>query len=184
MSIQWTVVALVLYVEVIFLILLMVPYIPQRIWKDIFERDLVQSICSYFNYASMGGAIVLVLFCLDAIRDINKYGYIDVPIPEQYQLHQADTTIHMRLFRAQRNFYISAFAIFLHLICRRMLDLVLTGESTFGVGATPSTSTVGNLRDIGAVNAENNETKAQLASMKDEQSKLQKEYDEYKKSHP
>merc|ERR1712002_430014 len=41
----------------------------------------------------------------------------------------AQMQTHMRLFRAQRNFYISGFALFLCLVIRRMVSL-LAGNAT------------------------------------------------------
>ncbi len=37
--------------------------------------------------------------------------------------------MHMRLFRAQRNFYISGFALFLCLVIRRLVALISTGAT-------------------------------------------------------
>ncbi len=42
-----------------------------------------------------------------------------------FPLHQ----MHMRLFRAQRNFYISGFALFLCLVIRRLVGLISTGAT-------------------------------------------------------
>ena len=55
-----------------------------------------------------------ICFLLDAIREMRKYSDEQEHSAEQHGGH-LDTQIqmHMRLFRAQRNFYISGFALFL-----------------------------------------------------------------------
>lgn len=64
---------------------------------------------------------VLILFLLDAIREMRKYsthehgGDVHLNVEMQHS---------MRLFRAQRNFYISGFAIFLVLVIRRLVTLI------------------------------------------------------------
>lgn len=52
---------------------------------------------------------------LDAIREVKKYGNADLSIEDKFATPNADTMIHMRLFRAQRNLYIAGFALFLYL---------------------------------------------------------------------
>jgi B-cell receptor-associated protein 31 len=55
-----------------------------------------------------------LFFCADAIREMKKYSE-DGEASEHSHGGHLDTQIqmHMRLFRAQRNFYISGFALFL-----------------------------------------------------------------------
>lgn len=62
---------------------------------------------------------------LDSVRETQKYASVDINLGATTQLPaQADTLIHLRLFRAQRNFYLSGFAIFLWLVCRRMIEMI------------------------------------------------------------
>jgi len=69
---------------------------------------------------------ILVLFFLDAIREMRKYS--DDPQDSSHSHHDGHLDVqmqtHMRLFRAQRNFYISGFALFLCLVIRRMVTLL------------------------------------------------------------
>ena len=64
-------------------------------------------------YVIAGAAILLLLF-FDAIREVNKYTNADVSMERMHNAN-ADAVINMRLFRAQRNLYISGFALFLWL---------------------------------------------------------------------
>lgn len=66
---------------------------------------------------------LLCLLFLDAIREMRKYSN------EEYDLTvnpKAEMQAHMKLFRAQRNFYISGFALMFSLIIRRIVTLLTT----------------------------------------------------------
>jgi B-cell receptor-associated protein 31 len=51
----------------------------------------------------------------DAIREVRKYHTADLSMEVTMHTANSDAVIHMRLFRAQRNLYISGFALFLWL---------------------------------------------------------------------
>lgn len=93
------------------------PYKWNRFFKSKFLSMLAQQAHLYF-FLIMG---VLVLFLLEAIREMRKYsnhensGEVHLNVEMQHS---------MRLFRAQRNFYISGFAIFLVLVIRRLVTLI------------------------------------------------------------
>lgn len=61
---------------------------------------------------------------LDAIREMRKYSDSEDGRDHQHLDHEMQT--NMRLFRAQRNFYISGFALFLFLVIRRLVTLIST----------------------------------------------------------
>ncbi|KFD55254.1 hypothetical protein M514_03895 [Trichuris suis] len=61
---------------------------------------------------------------IDGIREVRKYSEADKSMDIQYHTAQADAIVHMRLFRAQRNLYISGFALFLWFVIRRVVDLI------------------------------------------------------------
>jgi len=82
--------------------------------------------------------MVLIVLFLDAVREVQKYSG-----PEPMQDAKANPNLfdhlHMKLFRAQRNLYISGFSIFLWLIMRRVITLLnqvaTTLENTAGLQA-------------------------------------------------
>lgn len=55
-----------------------------------------------------------VPFCLDAVREVRKYSIKEIGVDAKLQPNMFDH-LHMKLFRAQRNLYISGFAVFLWL---------------------------------------------------------------------
>jgi len=127
MSFQWTAIAVILYSEMAFIVLMMLPWIRPPIWAKIFRSRLVRALEHYsyiFKY-TLGG--ILTLLFLDAVRETRKYSVADqsMDVTQHMAGAQADTLIHMRLFRAQRNLYISGFTIFLALVIYRMIQLVI-----------------------------------------------------------
>jgi hypothetical protein len=52
----------------------------------------------------------------DAIREVQKYSSVG-DLPDVMLAAGADTTIHMRLFRAQRNLYVSGCAVLMAVRC-------------------------------------------------------------------
>lgn len=61
-----------------------------------------------------------MLCLLDAIREMSKYSSL---VSEKDHQHlDAEMQTNMRLFRAQRNFYISGFALFLLIVIRRLIE--------------------------------------------------------------
>ncbi|XP_030372494.1 B-cell receptor-associated protein 31 [Scaptodrosophila lebanonensis] len=121
MSLVWTLIAAFLYTEIVVVLLLVLPLASPRSWNRFFKSKflamLAQQAHIYF-FLIMG---VLVLFLLEAIREMRKYSVNE---------HTGDVHLNvemqhsMRLFRAQRNFYISGFSIFLVLVIRRLVTLI------------------------------------------------------------
>jgi B-cell receptor-associated protein 31 len=88
-----------------------------RFFKSRFLSALSRQAQIYF-YLVLG---VLVIFLLEAIREMRKYSSVEEETTLNLGMQHS-----MRLFRAQRNFYISGFAIFLSLVIRRLIILIST----------------------------------------------------------
>ncbi|XP_055845609.1 B-cell receptor-associated protein 31 [Episyrphus balteatus] len=121
MSLVWTLIASFLYAEIAVVLLLVLPvaspYRWQKFFKSRFLAMLGKQAHTYF-FLLLG---VLVLFLLEAIREMRKYSNTE-PAGEMHL--NVEMQHSMRLFRAQRNFYISGFAIFLVLVIRRLVTLI------------------------------------------------------------
>jgi len=124
MTLQWTVVAVWLYVEIFVVALLLLPWIRPYMWNKLFKSRLVRAVEQYANVYSWAGVGILLLLFFDAIREVRKYSMADSAMEGTMHTANADAVIHMRLFRAQRNIYISGFALFLWLIVRRLVMLI------------------------------------------------------------
>lgn len=73
MSLQWTLIAGFLYIEVAIVLLLVLPVASPTRWQKFFKSRFLQSInnqASIYFVVLLG---VLVLFLLDAIREMRKY---------------------------------------------------------------------------------------------------------------
>lgn len=124
MSLQWTLIAGFLYVEVAIVLLLVLPIASPTRWQKLFRSRFLQSINSQASIYFVVLLGILVLFLLDAIREMRKYsGSVDHTDHHHLNLEMQE---NMRLFRAQRNFYISGFALFLSLVIRRLILLIST----------------------------------------------------------
>ncbi|ODM98038.1 B-cell receptor-associated protein 31 [Orchesella cincta] len=121
MSLQWSIVAGFLYSEIVVLIILLLPIISPQRWNRIFRSKILHSLGTQTALYFYGLFGLLALLFLDAIREMRKYS------SEEYDLNtnpKAEMQAHMKLFRAQRNFYISGFALLLSAIIRRLTTLL------------------------------------------------------------
>jgi len=113
MSLQWALIAGFLYAEVAIIILMMLPILPPQRWQKIFRSRILTGLkaqASVYFTVVLG---VLALFLLDAIREIRKYSDVTQHDKNSHAHLDAEMQSNMRLFRAQRNLYISGFALFL-----------------------------------------------------------------------
>jgi len=121
MSLQWGLVAGFLYVEIAVLLILLLPEISPQRWLKVFRSRILHSLGVQTQLYFYGLFGLLCLLFIDAIREMRKYS------TEEYDLNvnpKAEMQAHMKLFRAQRNFYISGFALLLSLIIRRIATLL------------------------------------------------------------
>lgn len=135
MTLQWSFVAAFLYLEVFALVLLMLPFIKPYMWQRFFNSGIVKSVTAYAYIYFNVFLFILVLLFLDSVREVSKYtdakDDLDIAIPN------AEAIINMKLFRAQRNFYVAGFAFFLFIVLKRMCSLIST-EATLIASNTAS----------------------------------------------
>jgi B-cell receptor-associated protein 31 len=123
MSLQWTIIATFLYVEIAVVLLLVLPVASPQRWNKIIKSRFLQALNNQASIYFLVLLAVLVLFFLDAIREMRKYSSPETTEATHAHL-DAEMQVNMRLFRAQRNFYISGFALFLSLVIRRLITLI------------------------------------------------------------
>jgi B-cell receptor-associated protein 31 len=190
MSLQWTLIATFLYAEIAVVLLLVLPVASPQRWQRLFKSRFLQSLGQQASMYFLVLLAILVLFLLDAIREMRKYSSTEVA--EHAHAHlDAEMQGNMRLFRAQRNFYISGFALFLSLVIRRIVILIsvqatLIAQSEASMKqAQSATSAARNLLQKSGESAQNDsnevhdkvvkELKAQLKELEDKNSKLENE---------
>ncbi|XP_036432924.1 B-cell receptor-associated protein 29-like isoform X2 [Colossoma macropomum] len=121
MTLQWTAVALFLYVEIGILVILCLPFISPQRWQKIFNLSIWNSIGHFWNKGFLAMIIILIVLFLDAVREVRKYSGTQ---PSKEAVPSMYDHLHMKLFRAQRNLYISGFTLFLWLVMRRVIMLI------------------------------------------------------------
>merc|ERR1712059_208390 len=73
MSIHWTLIAGFLYAEIGVILLLLVPFIGTRMWNKVFKSRFLKGLESQLIYYFYVLVAILILFFLDAIREMRKY---------------------------------------------------------------------------------------------------------------
>jgi len=124
MSLHWTLIAGFLYAEIGFVCLLLLPFISTKMWHKVFKSRFLRGLESQLIYYFYVLVAILLLFFADAIREMQKYSAEDHKEGTPQTHLDAQMQMHMRLFRAQRNFYISGFALFLCLVIKRIVGLM------------------------------------------------------------
>lgn len=122
MSIQWTFIAGYLYFEVAVVIIMILPIASPRRWNRFFKSRLFAMFrehAAFYFYVLLG---FLGLFLLDAVREMRKYSHS----ADGGHVHVASEMKNsVKLFRAQRNFYITGFAVFLAFVIRRLVTMII-----------------------------------------------------------
>lgn len=92
-------------------------------WQSIFHWRIWGSVARFWNRFFLTMIIILIILFLDAVREVRKYSGKDLGRDAKLQPNMHDH-MHMKLFRAQRNLYISGFAVFLWLVMKRVVTLI------------------------------------------------------------
>ncbi|XP_066998697.1 B-cell receptor-associated protein 31 [Anabrus simplex] len=181
MSLQWTLIAVFLYAEIVVVLLLVLPVASPQRWQKVFKSRFLQTIANQASIYFLVLLAILVLFFLDAIREMRKYSN---PEESVHQHLDAEMQVHMRLFRAQRNFYISGFALFLSLVIRRLVILIssqatLLAQSEAALKQAKSASNTARSlmaqnQSSAAQNSSNEAHDREVTRLKEEVAKLEK----------
>lgn len=78
MSLQWTVIATFLYIEIFVVLLLVLPVASPKRWQRLFKSRFLQSLTNQASVYFLVLLAILVLFLLDAIREMRKYSTTEV----------------------------------------------------------------------------------------------------------
>ncbi|MBN3295642.1 BAP29 protein, partial [Amia calva] len=114
MSLQWTAVATFLYFEICILLIFCIPWISPKRWQKIFQFSIWNKVAPYWNKGFLTMIVALIVLFLDAVREVRKYSSSEVGKESKLYPNMLDH-LHMKLFRSQRNLYISGFSLFLWL---------------------------------------------------------------------
>nr|XP_044991858.1 B-cell receptor-associated protein 29 [Jaculus jaculus]XP_044991859.1 B-cell receptor-associated protein 29 [Jaculus jaculus] len=124
MTIQWVAVASFLYAEIGLILIFCLPFIPPQRWQRIFSINVWGKIASFWNKAFLTIIVILIVLFLDAVREVRKYSSTHVIEKSSSGRSSAYEHTQMKLFRSQRNLYISGFSLFFWLVLRRLVTLI------------------------------------------------------------
>ncbi|XP_058683742.1 tRNA-dihydrouridine(16/17) synthase [NAD(P)(+)]-like isoform X2 [Poecile atricapillus] len=124
MTFQWTAVAAFLYGEIAIILVLCLPFISPLRWQKIFMFPLWSKMAVFWNKMFLTIIVLLIVLFLDAIREVRKYSSVHVNEKAANVNSSAFDHIQMKLFRSQRNLYLSGFSLFLWLVLRRTVTLL------------------------------------------------------------
>lgn len=133
MSLQWTVVAGFLYVEIGVVLLLLFPFISATRWSAVFKSRIISSISNFSTIYFRASVAGLLLLFVDALR--SQHHYVKEEDTTTTGGPLADMQHNMKLFRSQRNLYVSGFALFLVFVIRRLIVL-LASQATVKAEST------------------------------------------------
>lgn len=124
MTLQWAAVATFLYAEIGLILIFCLPFIPPQRWQKIFSFSIWGKIASFWNKAFLTIIVLLIVLFLDAVREVRKYSSTSVIEKSSISRPGAHEQTQMKLFRSQRNLYISGFSLFFWLVLRRLVTLI------------------------------------------------------------
>ncbi|XP_065522053.1 tRNA-dihydrouridine(20a/20b) synthase [NAD(P)+]-like isoform X2 [Lathamus discolor] len=124
MTFQWTAVAAFLYGEIGVILVLCLPFISPLRWQKIFTIPLWSKVAVFWNKMFLTIIVLLIVLFLDAVREVKKYSAVHVNEKAANVNSSAFDHIQMKLFRSQRNLYLSGFSLFLWLVLRRTITLL------------------------------------------------------------
>ncbi|NXS92744.1 BAP29 protein, partial [Jacana jacana] len=93
-------------------------------WQKIFTIPLWSKLAVFWNKIFLTIIVLLIVLFLDAVREVRKYSSIHVNEKTANVNTNAFDHIQMKLFRSQRNLYLSGFSLFLWLVLRRTVTLL------------------------------------------------------------
>ncbi|NWH59674.1 BAP29 protein, partial [Geococcyx californianus] len=93
-------------------------------WQKIFTISLWSKLAVFWNKMFLTTIILLIVLFLDAFREVRKYSAVHINEKAVNINTNAFDHIQMKLFRSQRNLYLSGFSLFLWLVLRRTVTLL------------------------------------------------------------
>ncbi|XP_019796188.1 B-cell receptor-associated protein 29 isoform X1 [Delphinus delphis] len=124
MTLQWAAVATFLYAEIGLILIFCLPFIPPQRWQKIFSFSVWGKIATFWNKAFLTIIVLLIVLFLDAVREVRKYSSTHAIESSSASRPAAYEHTQMKLFRSQRNLYITGFSLFFWLVLRRLVTLI------------------------------------------------------------
>jgi len=124
MTLQWVSVAAFLYTEIGVGFILCLPFISNARWKSIFTSRLLTLIAHHGTFLFSAFVLMLLVLFTDSAWTTFKLSRVDMSQVNLQNNPQAELQAHMKLFRAERNMYMSGFSLFMLVVLRRLAMLI------------------------------------------------------------
>jgi len=126
MNLQWISAAAFLYTEIGLGLLFCLGFISNKTWRRIFTSRLLVLVKEYGTFLFSAFIIMLVVLFCDSLHSTIKYSRIDTSMSnvDLRNNPQAEVQVHLKLFRHQRNLYITGFSLFMLIVLRRLVMLI------------------------------------------------------------
>ena len=107
MTLQWISVVVFLYGELALGFLLSVGLLSNARWKNLLTSRIVTLVTSHGTFLFYSFIILLMVLFTDSASTTYRMSKSDPTAPDLRNNPQAEVQLHMKLFRAQRNLYIT-----------------------------------------------------------------------------
>ena len=107
MTLQWISVVVFLYGELALGFLLSVGLLSNARWKNLLTSRIVTLATSHGTFLFYSFIILLMVLFTDSASTTYRMSKSDPTAPDLRNNPQAEVQLHMKLFRAQRNLYIT-----------------------------------------------------------------------------
>lgn len=179
----WKAIAGVFYIEAAICVLLTLPVLSALRWKRLLHSQLVTTIWSYLRFYFHLFALVLVGLFVGAVIEMKKQQSKRM---QQMTPEEANIVLQ-KLFRAQRNFFVSMFAAILLFVLHRIGSLILSqatleAENNEHLQQIKESAAMVTRSALETDPKENEMIRLELYSAKDELSKLKEELRDTEKS--
>ncbi|KAJ6225752.1 hypothetical protein RDWZM_004297 [Blomia tropicalis] len=124
MSVIWSLLAGFLYLELVIIAILLLPILKPKMWRSFFRSRFMGAIANQSNIILYIFIAILAIFFCDSIREFNKYSHRTNNPENVFTDSNKFREDQNKLFRAQRNFYITGFALFSLFIIKRLTSLI------------------------------------------------------------
>uniref|UniRef100_A0A0X3NIP1 Endoplasmic reticulum transmembrane protein n=1 Tax=Schistocephalus solidus TaxID=70667 RepID=A0A0X3NIP1_SCHSO len=126
MKLVWTLAAGFLYCEVFSVVFLLLPFISVKRWNAVFNSRAVRIVSSNASFYFNACIVLLTALFFESIRKIWTHSAALSELkrhPEDFNT-ETETIFLKRMFKAQRNLYISALSLFLCFVIHRLTKLI------------------------------------------------------------
>ncbi|CAH8288431.1 unnamed protein product [Schistosoma guineensis] len=189
----WHIVVTFLYSEMFVVLLMILPFFSSQTWSKFFKFSIIQKISEKSSFYFRLFLVMLVCVLAEALRNIwvLRQAYNSIKDHPHEMRPETESLYLMRMFRAQRNFYITGFSLFVWFVLHRLVSLLSehakmqASEEASIKQAQSATAAAQRLLDQSKVTDSDTEDiyPDTMEALKDELAKLTKKFESEEKAH-